>query len=105
MALSFFDVEQLHIDAWRLGIKAVAIYRDNCKVAQPLATTKKDVLAAGGDTAPPGSDAEARNRQLADQISQLESALAHEKVRTGDSVVVGALRERLPRRRAADAEP
>ena len=27
------DVEQLHIDAWQLGIKAVAIYRDNCKVA------------------------------------------------------------------------
>ena len=36
------DVEQLHIDAWRLGIKAVAIYRDNCKVAQPLSTTKKE---------------------------------------------------------------
>jgi ribonucleoside-diphosphate reductase alpha chain len=35
------DVEQLHIDAWRLGIKAVAIYRDNCKVAQPLAMAKK----------------------------------------------------------------
>ncbi|MCC6436979.1 MAG: vitamin B12-dependent ribonucleotide reductase [Acidimicrobiales bacterium] len=36
------EVEQLHIDAWRLGVKAVAIYRDNCKVAQPLATAKKD---------------------------------------------------------------
>ena len=36
------DVEQLHIDAWRLGIKAVAIYRDNCKVAQPLSTTKRE---------------------------------------------------------------
>ena len=40
------DVEQLHIDAWRLGLKAVAIYRDNCKVAQPLATTKKETAAA-----------------------------------------------------------
>ncbi len=39
--VSVEDVEQLHIDAWRLGIKAVAIYRDNCKVAQPLSTTKK----------------------------------------------------------------
>jgi hypothetical protein len=38
-------VEQLHIDAWKLGIKAVAIYRDNCKVAQPLATAKKDDAA------------------------------------------------------------
>ena len=36
-------MEQLHIDAWRMGLKAVAIYRDNCKVAQPLSTTKKDV--------------------------------------------------------------
>ena len=36
------DVEQLHIDAWQMGIKAVAIYRDNCKFAQPLSTTKKD---------------------------------------------------------------
>ncbi|HZR14668.1 MAG TPA: vitamin B12-dependent ribonucleotide reductase [Acidimicrobiia bacterium] len=35
------DVEALHLDAWRLGLKAVAIYRDNCKVAQPLATQKK----------------------------------------------------------------
>ena len=35
------DVEQLHIEAWQMGIKAVAIYRDNCKVAQPLATTKR----------------------------------------------------------------
>ena len=26
------DVEQLHIESWRLGLKAVAIYRDNCKV-------------------------------------------------------------------------
>ena len=37
------EVEQLHIDAWKLGIKAVAVYRDNCKVAQPLSASKKDV--------------------------------------------------------------
>jgi ribonucleoside-diphosphate reductase alpha chain len=36
------DVEQLHIDAWKMGLKAVAIYRDNCKVAQPLSMAKKD---------------------------------------------------------------
>jgi len=36
------DVEQLHLDAWKLGVKAIAIYRDNCKVAQPLSVTKKD---------------------------------------------------------------
>jgi ribonucleoside-diphosphate reductase alpha chain len=36
------DIEQLHIDAWKMGVKAVAIYRDNCKVAQPLSTAKKE---------------------------------------------------------------
>lgn len=37
------DVEQLHIEAWNLGLKAVAIYRDNCKVGQPLSMAKKEV--------------------------------------------------------------
>src|SRR5581483_3812610 len=35
------EIEQLYLDAWKLGLKAVALYRDNCKVAQPLATQKK----------------------------------------------------------------
>jgi ribonucleoside-diphosphate reductase alpha chain len=35
------DVEALHQLSWELGLKAVAIYRDNCKVAQPLSTAKK----------------------------------------------------------------
>ena len=35
------DIEQIHIDSWKLGLKAVAIYRDNCKVGQPLSMTKK----------------------------------------------------------------
>jgi ribonucleoside-diphosphate reductase alpha chain len=36
------DIEELHLLSWKLGLKAVAIYRDNCKVAQPLSTAKKD---------------------------------------------------------------
>ncbi|MEY3925764.1 MAG: hypothetical protein RIQ63_1115, partial [Actinomycetota bacterium] len=36
------DIEALHMLAWELGVKAVAIYRDNCKVGQPLSTAKKD---------------------------------------------------------------
>jgi adenosylcobalamin-dependent ribonucleoside-diphosphate reductase len=35
------EVAQLIVDAWRLGVKAIAIYRDNCKVAQPLAGKKE----------------------------------------------------------------
>ena len=36
------EVEQLHMDAWKMGLKAIAIYRDNCKVAQPLSMAKKE---------------------------------------------------------------
>jgi ribonucleoside-diphosphate reductase alpha chain len=35
------EVEQLFLEGWKLGLKAVAIYRDNCKVAQPLSAEKK----------------------------------------------------------------
>ena len=43
------ELEQLYIDSWQLGLKAVAIYRDNCKVGQPLATQKKDEKGASAD--------------------------------------------------------
>ena len=87
--VSVEDIEQIHIDAWQLGVKAVAIYRDNCKVAQPLSTTKKD-----DDDEPVVGGLQAR-------ITELENALAHAKATAGDAVVVGAVRERLPRRRAS----
>jgi ribonucleoside-diphosphate reductase alpha chain len=35
------DVEQLHMDSWKLGLKAVAIYRDGSKVGQPLSDKKE----------------------------------------------------------------
>jgi adenosylcobalamin-dependent ribonucleoside-diphosphate reductase len=38
------EVSDLFLDSWKLGVKAIAIYRDNCKVAQPL-SGKKDAPA------------------------------------------------------------
>jgi ribonucleoside-diphosphate reductase alpha chain len=35
------EVENMFVEGWKLGLKAVAIYRNNCKVAQPLAAEKK----------------------------------------------------------------
>lgn len=32
------EIEDLFVESWRLGLKAVAVYRDNCKVGQPLST-------------------------------------------------------------------
>lgn len=53
------EVEDLHLQAWKLGLKAVAIYRDNCKVAQPLSSKKDDDDEAVDAPAvtPPGSEA------------------------------------------------
>src|SRR5881628_310529 len=44
------DIAGLLLDAWKLGVKAIAIYRDNCKVAQPL-SGKGDKLVV--DAVPP----------------------------------------------------
>jgi ribonucleoside-diphosphate reductase alpha chain len=40
------DVVNLYRDAWKLGVKAIAIYRDNCKVAQPLSSSGSGQQAA-----------------------------------------------------------
>ena len=84
------DVEQLHIEAWQLGLKAVAIYRDNCKVAQPLATARTTAADPGTPAA------EAHDAQLAVKVAELERALQRQTV-----VVKQPIRERLPRRRTS----
>ena len=69
------DVEQLHIEAWEMGIKAIAIYRDNCKVAQPLSMAKKE-----------GSG----------EVEPVEVATETERI-----IVKGAIRRPLPKVRQA----
>jgi ribonucleoside-diphosphate reductase alpha chain len=34
------DIETIYLEGWKLGLKALAIYRDNCKVGQPLSNAK-----------------------------------------------------------------
>jgi ribonucleoside-diphosphate reductase alpha chain len=48
------DISETYIQAWKLGLKAVAVYRDGCKQAQPLS-------AAGSKTANSTKDDAARN--------------------------------------------
>jgi ribonucleoside-diphosphate reductase alpha chain len=51
--VSVDEVSQLLIDSWKLGVKAIAIYRDNCKVAQPLSGRKDGEADAQLEAAPP----------------------------------------------------
>ncbi|HEV7757871.1 MAG TPA: vitamin B12-dependent ribonucleotide reductase [Acidimicrobiales bacterium] len=81
------DVEQLHIDAWRMGVKAIAIYRDNCKVGQPLSTAKKDgPTEAGGDAVAAAGAA---------------GTLAELNTRVIEKVIKVPVREKLPRNRTS----
>jgi ribonucleoside-diphosphate reductase alpha chain len=69
-AVTVDDVAQVYLDAWKLGVKAIAIYRDNCKVAQPL-SGKGD--KAQGTLAPTGAAAVAapRRRRLPDDRTEV----------------------------------
>lgn len=77
------DVEQLHTDAWKMGIKAIAIYRDNCKVAQPLSGKKKEAD---------------KQETVAAEVPKSPVAVA-EALQQDRIVVKGAVRRMMPRRR------
>jgi ribonucleoside-diphosphate reductase alpha chain len=64
------EISQLFVESWQLGVKAIAIYRDNCKVAQPL-SKKGD---AGATTLAPVSVAvhgHPQRRRLPDDRTEI----------------------------------
>ncbi len=75
------EIEELHMLSWELGVKAVAVYRDNCKVGQPLSTMKKD----GEQGSSTGGDASGAAKQVVERIVE--------------RVVHQPVREKLPRSR------
>ncbi len=75
------EIEQLLIESWQMGIKCVALYRDNCKVAQPL-STGKDKPAQMAAAAPASTSA-----------SDMAAAIAAAEARP--------TREKLPRSRSS----
>ena len=68
------DIAQVHLQGWKLGLKALAVYRDNCKVGQPL------------------SDAKAKDNDTSTEAAEPEKAV--EKV-----IEYRPVRRRLPKRR------
>jgi ribonucleoside-diphosphate reductase alpha chain len=97
------DIEQIHLDSWKLGLKAVAIYRDNCKVAQPLSMAKKDSKI---DDKKQDSPSEARAEAAAEVAAAVAApvttvsapaAAAPDATLDGRIVVKGAVRRKLPK--------
>ncbi|NBN96426.1 MAG: vitamin B12-dependent ribonucleotide reductase, partial [Actinobacteria bacterium] len=73
------EIEKIHMLSWELGLKAVAIYRDNCKVGQPLSTMKKD-----------------DDKKDADAVTTAAERVVE---RTVERIVSQPVRQKLPRSR------
>jgi ribonucleoside-diphosphate reductase alpha chain len=73
------EVSQLLVEAWNLGVKAIAIYRDNCKVAQPLSSSTSTGAALATPLGPVPIPAVPQRRRLPDDRTEVGR-----KFRVGD---------------------
>jgi ribonucleoside-diphosphate reductase alpha chain len=74
------DVAEIYLQGWKMGLKALAIYRDNCKVGQPLSASSKNkdsadnaAKAAESASAAPASHVPVRRRLPKKRPSQTVS--------------------------------
>src|SRR5437773_7872387 len=67
------EIEQVYLEGWKLGLKAIAIYRDNSKRSQPLSTGKKKDEGS--------AEQQALIRQLQEQlaVTQVEAGKPHRR--------------------------
>jgi intein/homing endonuclease len=61
---SIEDIEQIYTEGWKLGLKALAVYRDNCKVGQPLSDARKKPATAEAEPAQSPHDVRPVRRRL-----------------------------------------
>jgi len=77
------DIAEAYLTAWRLGLKAIAIYRDNSKRTQPLTTSKEDGSASEKEAKQEkrSEDYKPRRRRMPDErrsITHKFSVASHE---------------------------
>ena len=77
------EIEDIYLQSWKLGLKATAVYRDNCKVGQPLA------------------DAKAKGADKAVAAKGSAEAAAEAAAATTERIVYRPTRKRLPKSRTA----
>jgi ribonucleoside-diphosphate reductase alpha chain len=84
------EIEEIHFQGWKLGLKAVALYRDGCKMSQPLSTKsdkKEDKKEEAGKT----------NEEIA---AMIEAAKADAVSKAMATMLAGqATRRKLPAKR------
>ncbi len=75
------EIEDIYLQSWKLGLKATAIYRDNCKVGQPLSSGKGD------------------NKGQSSNIDSTASVVEPVETKTIEKIVYAPTRKRLPKSR------
>lgn len=97
------QIEQLFIDAWKMGLKAIAVYRDGSKNAQPLSTGKTEAGTPQGPRAaspgPPGSPTRSEGRAKARELPSERSE------RTTEASRDWALEDLKPEEPKSDGAP
>jgi len=75
------DIMEAYLQAWKLGLKAVAVYRDGCKKSQPLsAAGTKTAQSAGAERAPSPAEAEDLNappRAVRHKLQEERASITH----------------------------
>ncbi|HEY8147292.1 MAG TPA: vitamin B12-dependent ribonucleotide reductase, partial [Vicinamibacteria bacterium] len=75
------DISHAYAEAWRLGLKAIAVYRDGCKRSQPLSTSKDEKVTVTPTTAAAAPEARPARKKLPDErhsITHKFSIAGHE---------------------------
>jgi ribonucleoside-diphosphate reductase alpha chain len=88
------DIMNTYVEGWKLGLKAIAIYRDGSKRSAPLATDKKRHGSGNGETAVTAAPAEVE--QLTGRILELEKELDSLRIQANRPV-----RHRMPETRVS----
>jgi len=89
------DIEDAYIQAWKLGLKAIAVYRDGCKRTQPLSTTLLQATSNGSQTQGGVDPLELLSRDERKLVEDLRARLGRPK---GPPM---AVRYKLPDERAS----
>ncbi|MCE9574438.1 MAG: vitamin B12-dependent ribonucleotide reductase [Deltaproteobacteria bacterium] len=89
------DIEDAYIQAWKMGLKAIAVYRDGCKRTQPLSTSLKQATTNGSAQAVEVDPLS----QLSTEERMMVEALRAKKLRKPGPPM--AVRHKLPDERAS----
>ncbi len=84
------EIEDIYLQSWKLGLKATAVYRDNCKVGQPLSDGKSE---------------SSKKDQARGRTSSVERGLvgrvSRNQAKTKEVIVYRPTRKRLPKSRTS----